>query len=253
MEQKIYIVANWKMHKTAQEAEAYVSTLQAKIADCSASVYLAVPFTAIARAFSAARHTEILIGAQNMSDAAQGAFTGEISAPMLKEAGASFVLLGHSERRRLFGESDSFIHRKLVTALEEGLQPILCIGETLEEREEGRTREVIEAQLTQALGSIEKEKLSRMMVAYEPVWAIGTGKSATLEQIRQAHQFCRHCLENGLGSKIGRSLPILYGGSVKADNGRQIVEQQDVDGVLVGGASLDPNGFAELINQLTSP
>ncbi len=250
MPKKIYIVANWKMYKTAREATDYIETLLPKIEKTPAHIYLAVPFTSIASAAHYAKETSIVIGAQNMNDAREGAFTGEIAGLMLKEAGASFVLLGHSERRHVFGETNAFIHRKVRRALQDDIQPILCVGETAQEREAGKTEEVLEEQLSSALKDIPPEEGSRLIVAYEPVWAIGTGKAATLKHIQEAHTFCRQCLEELFGKKRGGAIPLLYGGSVKTANAAEIVAQDHVDGVLVGGASLNPDALVEIIHQV---
>ena len=197
---------------------------------------LAVPFTAL----QAAQGSEIEIGAQNMHDAAEGAFTGEISANMLWDAGATFVILGHSERRHLFGETNAFIHRKVVRALEEELQPLLCIGETEEERAHGRTADVLKRQLDECLKGVDPEKV---MIAYEPVWAIGTGKTATPEIAEEAHQQIRAHL-----GESGKGVAILYGGSVKPETMKPLMQQPNVNGVLVGGASLDVETFAKIVN-----
>lgn len=235
------------MYKTAQQATDYIDLLAPKISGSQADVFLAVPFTSISPAATGAKETKILIGAQNMHDANEGAFTGEISALMLKEAGASFVLLGHSERRRYFGETDETIHRKVVRALQDDLRPVLCIGETLEEHDAKRAREVLEHQLKTALNKIPKTTLNSLIIAYEPVWAIGTGKIATPAIVQEVHAFCRSLLENFLTKARAVKVPILYGGSVKAEHVKELVSQQDVDGVLVGGASLDPTSLASIV------
>lgn len=245
MAKKLYVVANWKMYKTARQATDYIETLLPLVEKAKVHIYLAVPFTSIAQAASYAKETPILIGAQNMNDAREGAFTGEIAGLMLKEAGASFVLLGHSERRHIFGETDAFIHKKLLRALQDDIQPILCIGETAEERNRGKMEAVLKEQLVTAFGHIPKEDAKRVIVAYEPVWAIGTGKTPTIDQIQEAHAFCRGVLADLFGAKL--SFPILYGGSVKSENVAEITQEKDVDGVLVGGASLDPKMLAEII------
>ena len=187
-----------------------------------------------------------------MHDAREGAFTGEIASLMLKEAGASFVILGHSERRSLFGETDEMIHKKLVRALQDDLLAVLCIGESLEERESGKTEEILKRQLLAALEGVPKEDLGKILIAYEPVWAIGTGKSATALLAQEAHAFIRSVLCELFGKRIGNKLPILYGGSVKPENAGQLIEQADIDGLLVGGASLDPKTFAAIAMQCTS-
>lgn len=250
MAKKQYVVGNWKMYKTAKEAAKYIEMLHPLVEGSTAAIYLAVPYTSITSAAQYAKDTKIVIGAQNMNDAREGAFTGEIAGLMLKEAGASFVLLGHSERRHIFGESDAFIHRKVIRALQDELQPILCVGETAKERDAGKTEEVLKSQLSKALEGVSPEDAKGVIIAYEPVWAIGTGKSATPQHIQEAHNFCRASLSEQFGKKIAATMPILYGGSVKAENVAQITEQDDVDGVLVGGASLDAKTFAEIINNL---
>lgn len=226
------IVGNWKMHKTSREAQNFCETIAPQIAQSQATVYLAVPFTLLPTL-----ETSIILGAQNMHDEPKGAFTGEISAHMLKDAGAQFVLLGHSERRHVFGETDRFINRKVKRALAEGIEPILCIGETLEQRESGHTHEVLKDQLLSSLEGI--DDYSKILIAYEPVWAIGTGKVAHVDDAQSAHAFIR-----GL---VG-DRPILYGGSVKPDNAQNLLQQPDIDGLLVGGASLEVESFSQIIN-----
>ena len=241
-----YVVGNWKMYKTARESTDYIDELAPKVAGCKAKIYLAVPYTSIASAARFAKSTNLVIGAQNMNDAREGAFTGEIAALMLKEAGAEFVILGHSERRKIFGETDAFIHKKVVRALQDDLQPIVCVGEDLEERESGRMEEVLKAQVTHCLKGIPSEDAEKIVLAYEPVWAIGTGKSATPKIAGEAHAYCRECLIDLFGKKIGSHISILYGGSVKPDNAAKLMEQKEIDGLLVGGASLDPETFAKI-------
>ena len=246
MARKLYVVGNWKMYKTAREATDYIEDLLPKVEDCKANLYLAVPFTSIASAAAFAKTTSLVIGAQNMNDAREGAFTGEIAGLMLKEAGASFVILGHSERRHVFGESDALIHRKVLRALQDDIQPILCVGETLKEREAKKTEEVLEKQITSALDGVSKEDIDSLILAYEPVWAIGTGKTATPKLAQEAHAFCRSVLGELLGKRKAGAISILYGGSVKHDNAAELTAQKDIDGVLVGGASLDADHFAKL-------
>lgn len=234
------------MYKTAREATDYIESLNPKIAKCKANILLAVPYTSIASASRYAKDTSIVIGAQNMNDAREGAFTGEIAGLMLKEAGASFVILGHSERRHVFGETDAFIHGKVLRALQDDLIPILCVGETLKEREAEKTEAVLKKQLETALEGVPKEDSENVIIAYEPVWAIGTGKTATPKMAQEAHAFCRECLSEVFGKRKAATISILYGGSVKPDNAAQLVAQKDIDGVLVGGASLDPETFAKI-------
>ena len=246
MARDLIIVGNWKMYKTTREASAYLEEFLPLIEGANAKVFLAVPHTSIATAAKSAKGTGVTIGAQNMNDAREGAFTGEIAALMLKEAGAEFVLLGHSERRHVFGEKNEFIQRKVVRALQDDLTPILCVGETSAERESGRTEEVIQNQISECLEGVPKEEAGKLIVAYEPVWAIGTGKTATPEMAQQIHAFCRSCLSDLFGKRKGDLIPILYGGSVNVKNVEELTLQEDIDGVLVGGASLDPNILAEI-------
>lgn len=249
MARDLIIIGNWKMYKTSREATDYIEQLLPKIEGCKARVFLAVPFTSIASAAAAASQAKLEIGAQNMNDARDGAFTGEIAALMLKEAGARFVLLGHSERRHIFKESDEFIHRKVLRALQDDLRPVLCVGETLEEREGNLTEEVLRRQIEKALTGVPEEKSSELILAYEPVWAIGTGRSATAKQAQEAHAFCRETLAEIFGKRKANQISILYGGSVKVENAQSLVSEKDIDGVLVGGASLDPETLAEIIQQ----
>ncbi|MBF8263913.1 MAG: tpiA [Parachlamydiales bacterium] len=243
------VIGNWKMYKTSREAADYIEHLAKKIEGCSTRVYLAVPYTSIASASNTAKQSGILIGAQNMNDARDGAFTGEIAAMMLKEAGADFVILGHSERRRIFNESDEFIHRKVIRALSDDLQTVLCVGETGAEREEGKTEEVLLRQIESALQDVPDKAHEKVILAYEPVWAIGTGKTATAQAAQEAHAYCRKCLEQIFGKRKSGHISILYGGSVNPDKVKEIVKQKDIDGVLVGGASLDPDTLAAIIHQ----
>ena len=234
------------MYKTSREATDYIEELLPLVKDASASIYLSVPYTSIAPSSAFAKNTNVVIGAQNMNDVREGAFTGEIASLMLKEAGAEFVILGHSERRQIFGETDALIQRKVTRALSDDIQPILCVGETLEERDSGRMEEVLETQIRSALDGIPKEEVSKVILAYEPVWAIGTGLAATAEMAEEAHSFCRKVLHKLYGKKVSSYLSIVYGGSVKAENTAELIGQENVDGVLVGGASLDPKTFAKI-------
>ncbi|MDP1608159.1 MAG: triose-phosphate isomerase [Chlamydiales bacterium] len=247
MSRGVYVIGNWKMYKTAREATDYIEELDPALQKVATHVYLAVPFTSIAAAARLTKRTNLVIGAQNMNDAREGAFTGEISALMLKEAGAEFVILGHSERRRVFGESNAFIHQKVIRALKDELQPVVCIGEDLEEREAGRTEEVLKSQIDECLASIPATEMEKVLIAYEPVWAIGTGKSASPEMAGKAHAFCRSCLSELFGEELSEKIPILYGGSVKSETASAIVMQPDIDGVLVGGASTDPKEFSKIV------
>lgn len=249
MGREVYIVGNWKMYKTAREATDYIEKLVPKIEGCKQNVYLAVPFTSIAPASAFVKDTNLVIGAQNMNDAREGAFTGEIAGLMLKEAGASFVILGHSERRHLFGETNAFIQRKVLSAFQDDIQPILCVGETSQERKDAKTEEVLQEQISTALSDVPEEGIERLILAYEPVWAIGTGLMATAEMAEEAHAFCRSVLSEMFGKRKANRVPILYGGSVKPGSVEPIILQKDIDGVLVGGASLDPDTFSLIVQE----
>jgi len=247
MRQKL-IAGNWKMYKTGKEAREFVTKLSFLVCQAPCRVLLAVPFTAIESAKEAALGSLIEIGAQNMHDAIEGAFTGEICSRMLKEAGATFVLLGHSERRHHFHETNAFIHRKLKRALAEDLQPILCIGETESQREAGKTQEVLYSQLAECLQNLTSQEMQKIILAYEPVWAIGTGRAATSQMAQEVHLLCRRFLENQYDVQTAKRSLILYGGSVKPENINDLIEQPDIDGALVGGASLEASSFAQIIN-----
>lgn len=237
------IIANWKMHKTHTEARDFISALKPLLGGKKA--WLAPPFTAIAEAVKAAEGAKIVIGAQNMHDAPQGAFTGQISSSMLKALGAEFVLIGHSECRHVFCEPEDLISRKVARALEEKITPVLCIGEKLEERESNQTNDVLRHQLTSALKGL--SDLQNLIVAYEPVWAIGTGKVASPELAQDAHLMCRKILAELSSEVIAAKIPILYGGSVNPKNIEGLLAQPDIEGALVGGASLDVNSYSQLL------
>ena len=243
------IAANWKMYKTSTEATATIeklSTLLGGSAPAGREVLIFAPFTALEAAAAAMRafHNGS-VGAQNMYPAEEGAFTGEISPAMIKSCGASWVLVGHSERRRLLGEKDDFIGRKLRFALEKSLNVMLCVGETLEERERGELPDVLDRQMTLALAGVTTQALPHLALAYEPVWAIGTGRSAEMDDIREAHALLKSLGEKHFGKDC--KLPILYGGSVKAENASAILALDNVDGVLVGGASLQAESFIKIV------
>jgi len=242
------IAGNWKMYKTRAQAQAFISELLPLVGSAQRKIFLAPPFTAIETALSAVRGTNIVIGAQNVHDASEGAFTGEVSCFMLKELGARFVIVGHSERRTLFGEKDPWINKKVRRVLSEGMMPLLCIGETLEQRESGATDDVLFQQMEEGLQGITKQELKSVILAYEPVWAIGTGKTATPEMAQAVHSRCRALIEKKYGLDSASEFYILYGGSVKPDNIAALMQEPDIDGVLVGGAALDPRSFAQLVN-----
>jgi triosephosphate isomerase len=244
------LVANWKMHKTALEAVAYVRTLGTLVnALEGVEVVVAPAFTSIAAAAEAARTTSIRVAAQDLHFEAEGAFTGEVSATMIKDAGAEYVIVGHSERRRLFGETDESVNRKLSAAIAHDLGPIVCLGETLEERERGDTFVVLDRQFGIGLAGLGAPEVSGVVIAYEPVWAIGTGRNATAAEAGEVHAHLRGRLRDSFGGEAADRCRILYGGSVKPDNVGEIAGLADVDGALVGGASLDVRVFSEIVNR----
>jgi triosephosphate isomerase len=237
------------MFKTQAETRAFFSVfapLVARSAHCD--MVIGAPFTALGAAAAAASGTAIHIAAQDMHWEKEGAFTGEISARMILEAGARYVIIGHSERRQFFGETDDTVHKKLKAALDAGLTPIVCVGELLAEREAGRTENVLETQFAGAFAALTGEQFSRIIVAYEPVWAIGTGRTATPEQAAEAHRFLRAQAATRFTPERAAGLRILYGGSVKPDNIKGLMAQVEIDGALVGGASLDAQSFASIVN-----
>jgi len=244
------LAGNWKMYKTVPEALALAQEIRAGLALPlqDRDVLVAPPFTALAAVGEALRGSNLLLGAQNMHWEREGAFTGEISPVMLKDLGCTHVILGHSERRHIFGESDDMVARKTRAAVDNGLTPILCVGETLPERESNRTLEVVERQLERALRSLTPDEASRTVVAYEPVWAIGTGRTATAAQAQEVHAFIRKRVAATHGEPAAAALRILYGGSVKADNIDGLMAQPDVDGALVGGASLKADPFLRIVH-----
>lgn len=246
---KKVLAANWKMNKTIQETIKFLEEFSRAAPKSSAHIWIAPPFTAIASAahFVRSKNLPYLIGGQNLSEHAKGAFTGEISGAMLKEAGAAFCIIGHSERRKIYGESDALIHAKIRAALTLGLHPLLCIGETKDEREQGRVQEILHLQLGSALQGMTPADLDRVTIAYEPVWAIGTGLAATPDLAQEAHAICRAYLQHQWGKEPAQKISILYGGSVTPENGASLLREPDIDGALVGGASLDPQQFAQLI------
>ena len=242
------IAANWKMNKTASEAGAFVRAFRPLVADVSgAEIVICPPFTDLAAVLEGARGTTIEVGGQNCHTEKCGAFTGEVSAPMLKADGCAWVIVGHSERRQYHGETDSIINKKLKAGLAAGLKVIFCIGETLEEREHGKMDEVLRRHVEGGLEGIPQADLARVVVAYEPVWAIGTGVTATPDQADEAHGFVRALIAKQYNETVAESLRIQYGGSVKPDNAADLLSQPNVDGALVGGASLDPAGFATIV------
>jgi len=242
------IAGNWKMHKTLSATRTLLAELRLALRDTDGvEVAVAPPFTALAAAAEALRGSAIRIGAQNMHESEEGAFTGEISPVMLTDLGANFVILGHSERRALFGEGDELINRKVRRALISDLEVVLCIGETLEERRANRTDKVLRKQLEAGLETVKPEEIRRITIAYEPVWAIGTSVVASTDEVASAHAFIRKWVTSKLGEEAAGALRILYGGSVSGDNAAGLMALADVDGLLVGGASLKPDKFIPII------
>jgi triosephosphate isomerase len=240
-----YIAANWKMHKTVAEAAAFVDALLPRIAATQNDVVICPPFTALTAVVERRYGTAVKVAAQNMHEEDSGAFTGEVSAPMLVELDVEAVVLGHSERRQYFDETDEALARKVPVALAAGLEPILCVGESEEARDADQTEGVLERQLQTDLAAVESGKLAEVVVAYEPIWAIGTGRTATPEQAQEVCAFIRDVLrERGA---VADAVRILYGGSVKPANAAELMAQPDIDGALVGGASLDPAEFAAIV------
>ena len=240
-----YIAANWKMNKTVAEAAEFVNALLPRIAATQHDVVICPPFTALTAVVERRYGTAVKVAAQNMHEEGAGAFTGEVSAPMLVELDVEAVVLGHSERRRHFNETDEALARKLPAALAAGLEPILCVGESEEARDAGQTEAVLERRLQADLAAVEPAELSRVVVAYEPIWAIGTGRTASPEQAQEACAFIRDVLRERGGE--ADAVRILYGGSVKPANAAELMALPDVDGALVGGASLDPEDFAAIV------
>ncbi|MGB3398924.1 MAG: triose-phosphate isomerase [Candidatus Deferrimicrobiaceae bacterium] len=242
------IAGNWKMYKTADEAAAFVREFLPLVGDADrVEIVLAPPFPYLAAVAALTRGTRVGVASQNIHFADEGAYTGEVSPRMVRDAGAAYAIIGHSERRQYFLETDGFVNRKVRAALAAGLVPILCLGETLAEREAGRTIEVVERQVRDGLVEVPASAAGRIVVAYEPVWAIGTGKTATPAQAQEVHAFLRGRLKQLWGDEPGGSVRILYGGSVKPENIATLMAQEDIDGALVGGASLSAGSFAKIV------
>jgi triosephosphate isomerase len=250
MSRRTLIAGNWKMNKTATEAAALVTEIKRDVFDVdNVDILVCPPFTALAVVSDVVRDSNVALGAQNMYFEDKGAYTGEVSAEMLKDCGCSHVIIGHSERRTIFNESDEIINKKIKKALEADLTPILCIGEKLEEREANQTFEVITKQLEGDLAQIDSDNMKKIIIAYEPVWAIGTGKTATSQQAQEAHAFIRNLLKEKYDSNVSDGIIILYGGSMKPANVEELVSQPDVDGGLIGGASLEAGSFVDLVKK----
>ncbi len=244
------VAGNWKMHMTVPEARGLVQgILDAEPEISDADLVLIPPFTALGETAKLLEGTAVGLGAQDLFWEEKGAFTGEISGPMLRDAGCAYVVVGHSERRKHFGETDLTVNRKARAAVRAGLKPIICIGESLEERESGKAAEKVETQITEALQDFGPEEMSAVILAYEPVWAIGTGKNATPEQAQVIHAHLRSLLEEKYGNTTAECAIILYGGSVKAANSYSLFKERDIDGFLVGGASLDAESFSDIARE----
>jgi triosephosphate isomerase (TIM) len=247
-ERKLIVAGNWKMNKTVAESLALVRGLKIELANCKeVDIVICPPFTALEEVCKAVLDTVIRVGAQNMSENNYGAYTGEIAAGMLKEFSVRYVILGHSERRQYQKESDALIAKKALAAHAASLKPIVCVGESLGEREAGHTEKVLETQVRGSLAGLTPEQMEETIVAYEPCWAIGTGKTATTTQAQEAHAHIRKLLTGMFNESVARRVRIQYGGSVKASNARELMSQPDVDGALVGGASLDARSFSDII------
>ena len=242
------IAGNWKMHKTGTEAVESANALKRLVVGAEGvEIMIAPPNTALHQVGQALTGSAVTLGAQNLHWESHGAFTGEVSAGMLLDAGCTSVIIGHSERRQFFGETDATVNKKIVAALSSGLVPVFCIGESEAERDSGKTLSVLDKQVGDGLKDVAFDGPQKLVVAYEPVWAIGTGKSATREQAQEAHRFIRSLIEKMLGTDFAGAVRILYGGSVKPDNVKALMAMPDVDGALVGGASLDPETFSQLV------
>jgi len=245
-----FIAGNWKMYKTVLEAVVFVKELKSVLKDVlDVEIVVGPPFTALHAVAEAARNSNIGVAAQDVYWEREGAFTGEISAAMILEAGAAYTIIGHSERRRLFGETDAMVNHKAIAAFQTGLTPIVCVGETLEEREADQTLNVLDRQVKEGLDGVTAAQVAELVVAYEPVWAIGTGRNATSAQAGEAHAHIRKRLRQWFGADAADHCHVIYGGSVKPDNIRELIAEPDVDGALVGGASLDVRSFADIVTR----
>ena len=247
-ERKALIAGNWKMYKTCPEAVNEAKSLVDRVQPMDDREMMIAPtYTALTQVFEVLKESPIALGAQNLFWENEGAYTGEISAPMLISAGCSHVIIGHSERRQYFGERDDTVNRKIETAIKHDLIPVFCIGESEPERDLNQTFSVLDKQVTKGLKNLSSKDLETLIIAYEPIWAIGTGKTATSEQAQEAHQFIRSLIDKAFGSELAQSMRILYGGSVKPDNIDELMAMPDVDGALVGGASLKADSFSRII------
>ena len=244
---KAVIAGNWKMNKTPSEAKALIEEMKPLVKDAACDVVLCVPFIDIPAAIEASKGSNIKIGAENVHFKSSGAYTGEVSAEMLKEAGVEYVVVGHSERRTYFGETDQTVNLRALAALNAGLKAIICVGETLEQRELGYTETLLKFQTKMALTNVTKEQLKNVIIAYEPVWAIGTGVTATADQADEGNGYVRAAIAEAYGEDVAQSVTIQYGGSMNAGNADELVSKENVDGGLIGGASLKAPDFAKIV------
>jgi triosephosphate isomerase len=248
MKRKPLIAGNWKMHKTIKEAVYLVNLIKRELLDFDkVDIVVCPPFTALSNVYEIIMETNIKLGAQNLFWEEEGAFTGEVSAKMIKDCGAEYVIIGHSERRRYFFEDEQIINKKIKVALKNNLLPIVCVGETLKEREENKTINIVESQLEGAFKDLNEDEMFKIIIAYEPVWAIGTGKTATPKQAQEVQGFIRDWLEKKFSKDLSQNLRILYGGSIKPSNIKDLMKEEDIDGGLVGGASLEADSFIEIV------
>jgi triosephosphate isomerase len=247
-ERRPLIAGNWKMYKTPEEAAETARQLVDRVADVTdVDIMIAPAFTALATVFKVIQNSPVALGAQNLFWENEGAYTGEVSAPMLKSMGCQYGIIGHSERRQYFGETDETVNKRIQAAIRVGLKPVLCVGETEKERESEQTLSVLDKQVKTGLKGLVLDQLDMLTIAYEPVWAIGTGKTATDDQAQEVHQFIRSLVEKNFGAALSECIRILYGGSVKPDNIEALMSMPDIDGALVGGASLDAESFSQII------
>ncbi len=245
---KPIIAGNWKMHKTMDEALKLVNDIKDEANKTDIEIVICCPFTVISEVKRAIEGTKVKLGAQNMHWEEEGAFTGEISANMLKDLGVDYVIIGHSERRQYFNETDEIVNKKVIKAIEKGLKPIICVGETLDEREKNKTFDIVKRQTLIALENIGRDEMINVVIAYEPIWAIGTGKTASSQDANEVIAYIRSLLQDKYGSEISEEIRIQYGGSVKPSNATEIMNEADIDGALVGGASLKAKEFLEIVN-----
>ncbi len=245
---KPIIAGNWKMHKTIKEAVEFVNEVKDKVSNTDVEAVICAPFIALKDLKEATKGTNIKVGAQNMHFEEKGAFTGEVSPLMLKEIEIDYVVIGHSERRQYFNETNETVNKKVLKALEYRIKPILCVGETLEEREGEKTKNIVKVQVEKALENVAKEKVADVVIAYEPIWAIGTGKTASSKDANDVIAYIREVVKGLYGEEYSEEIRIQYGGSVKPSNVEEIMNEEDIDGALVGGASLQPNDYIDLVN-----